>query len=117
NGLHSVDALLANGYHWVLVPQRPVSEVQGKWTVGEEMLQAIDTSGRLGSVGTLAHRVASALHHEERLLEAWSPMFLKRELDRWFWPQGIDHISVKKLWEENLTRYVYFPRLRDREVF
>ena len=44
-------------------------------------------------------------------------MFLKRELDRWFWPQGLDHISVKKLWEENLTRYLYLPRLRDREVF
>ena len=44
-------------------------------------------------------------------------MFLKRELDRWFWSQGLDHISVKKLWEENLTRYLYLPRLRDREVF
>ncbi|MBI5949977.1 MAG: ATP-binding protein [Chloroflexi bacterium] len=113
----SVDALLGEGYRWALFPQRTAVEDQGKWKVAEETWAALDTSGRLGSTGTLARRIASALQQEERLLEAWSPMFLKRELDRWFWPQGVDHISVKKLWEENLTRYVYFPRLRDRDVF
>jgi hypothetical protein len=115
--LQSVDALLGEGYRWALLPQRTVSEDQDKWKVGEETFKAMDTAGRLGSMGTLARRIATALQQEERLLEAWSPMFLKRELDRWFWPQGIDHISAKKLWEENLTRYVYFPRLRDRDVF
>ena len=60
--------------------------------------------------------MGNALVAEERLLTAWSPMFLKRELDRWFWSQGLDHVSVKKLWEEYLTRYLYFPRLRDRDV-
>jgi uncharacterized protein len=115
--LQGIDAQLAGGYHWAVVPQRSVNEVAGKWEVGPESLHAIDTSGRLGSMGTLARRVTAALQHEERLLDAWSPMFLKRELDRWFWPQGVDHISAKKLWDENLTRYVYFPRLKDREVF
>lgn len=115
--LQSVEALLGEGYRWAILPQRAVAEEQGKWKVGEESLRAMDTAGRFGSTGTLARRIASALQQEERLLEAWSPMFLKRELDRWFWPQGLDHISVKKLWEENLTRYVYFPRLRDRDVF
>ncbi len=113
----NVNALLADGYHWALVPECAVSEKQGKWEVGGESLRVLNTAGQLGSTGTLAGRVASALQREEILLEAWSPMFLKRELDRWFWPQGLDHISVKKLWEENLTRYLYLPRLRDREVF
>jgi predicted AAA+ superfamily ATPase len=115
--LQSIDALLGEGYRWAILPQRAVAEDQGKWKVGDESLRAMDTAGRLGSTGTLARRIASALQQEERLLEAWSPMFLKRELDRWFWPQGLEHMSVKKLWEENLTRYVYFPRLRDRDVF
>jgi predicted AAA+ superfamily ATPase len=113
----TVDALLADGYRWAVLPHRTVREKDGKWEPGVEEFAVIDTAGRLGSMGTLARRVASALQQEERLLEAWSPMFLKRELDRWFWPQGLDHVSVRKLWEENLTRYVYFPRLRDREVF
>ena len=112
-----VNALLADGYHWALVPECDVSEKQGKWEVGGESLRVLNTAGQLGSTGTLAGRVASALQREEILLEAWSPMLLKRELDRWFWSQGLDHISVKKLWEENLTRYLYLPRLRDREVF
>lgn len=115
--LQSVDALLGEGYRWAILPQRAVAEEQGKFKVGDESLRAMDTAGRLGSTGTLARRIASALQQDELLLEAWSPMFLKRELDRWFWPQGLEHISVKKLWEENLTRYVYFPRLRDRDVF
>ena len=113
----NVNALLADGYHWALVPECAVSEGQDKWEVGRESLRVLNTAGQLGSTGTLAGRVASALQREEILLEAWSPMFLERELDRWFWPQGLDHISVKKLWEENLTRYLYLPRLRDREVF
>ncbi|MEX0683367.1 MAG: DUF499 domain-containing protein [Dehalococcoidia bacterium] len=115
--LQGIDALLGEGYRWALLPERSVFEKDGTWRVSEEAWKALDTSGRLGSTGTLARRMTAALQAEERLLEAWSPMFLKRELDRWFWPQGMDHISAKKLWEENLTRYVYFPRLRDREVF
>ncbi|MEZ4494699.1 MAG: DUF499 domain-containing protein [Dehalococcoidia bacterium] len=113
----AVASLLSEGYRWALVLQTTPKEEDGRWKVGPEELRQIDTSGRLGSLGTIAHRVSSALQHEERLLESWSPMFLKRELERWFWPQGLDHISIKKLWEENLTRYPYLPRLKDRDVF
>lgn len=63
-----------------------------------------------------AQRVGNTLTNEERLLTAWSPMSLKRELDRWFWPRRLDHIPVKKLWEDYLCRSIYFPRPRDRDV-
>lgn len=124
-----VDTDLGNGYRWVLAPYLRVTEDQGRWKVMEredartdderrrERWAAIDTSLRgLASLGSIARRAGDALQTEERLLSAWSPMFLSRELDRWFWSQGIDHVSVKKLWEENLTRYLYFPRLLNRDV-
>ncbi len=115
--LQAVDATIADGYRWALMPQRSAFDEDGKWKVGEETWRAIDTSQGLGATGSLARRIAFALQSDELLLEAWSPMFLKRELDRWFWTDGVGHISARKLFEENLSRYVYFPRLRDRDVF
>lgn len=93
-------------------------QVESRWTAEDEDWRSIETGqrGLDSSPGALAQRVAAVLRAEERLLEAWSPIFLTRELDRWFWPQGMDTIAVKKLWEENLCRYTYFPRLLSRDV-
>jgi predicted AAA+ superfamily ATPase len=113
----AIDTDLLAGYRWALAPQRAVRQENDRWKAGDEEWRALDTSQRgLGPAGSIAQRVGYALQAEERLLSAWSPMFLARELERWFWPQGLDHVSVKKLWEENLTRYLYFPRLKDRDV-
>jgi predicted AAA+ superfamily ATPase len=113
-----IETDLRIGYRWVLAPRRGVRQVDGPWTAeSEDDWRATDTSQRgLGSLGGIAQRASDALQAEERLLTAWSPMFLARELERWFWPQGMTHVSVRKLWEENLTRYIYFPRLLNREV-
>lgn len=109
---------LRAGYRWALSPARSVRQTGDRWTAEDEVWKALDVGGgRIeSSAGSLAQRVAAALEAEERLQRAYSPMFLARELDRWFWPQGLDHLSVKKLWEENLCRYTYFPRLANREV-
>jgi hypothetical protein len=112
-----IDTDLKVAYRWALAPGRTARQVDGRWTSGEEEWRAIDTAQRgMFSLGGVAQRVGDALQAEERLLTAWSPMFLTRELERWFWSQGLEHLSVKKLWEENLTRYLYFPRLANRDV-
>ena len=112
-----VDTLLSNGYRWVLAPAQAVNRDEGgRFAPEPETFRAVDMTGRLGSTGSLAVRVSSALQQEELLLETWSPLSLQRELDRWFWSRGLEHINAKQLWEEYLTRYLYFPRLRDREV-
>jgi hypothetical protein len=112
----SVDALLRDGYRWALVPERQATLAGGTWTVGDETMVAVDTSRGLSSVGKLAEKTLTALQQDEKALAGWSQLSLQRELDRWFWPQGIDHVSVRKLWEENLTRYVYFPRPMTKDV-
>ncbi|HMO54395.1 MAG TPA: hypothetical protein PJ994_07825, partial [Tepidiformaceae bacterium] len=113
----SVDALLGEGYKWAIYPEQATRSVDGRWTVeGAETWAAQDASRTLGATGGLGRKISSALEHEERLLPAWSPLSLARELERWFWREGVNHVLVKKLWEENLCRYVYFPRLRNLEV-
>lgn len=117
NALHSVDAQLARGYHWAIVPQQRPVQANGKWTIGEETLDAVNTDGQLSSMGALAPRMAAALQSKGQLVGAWSPIFLTQELERWFWSQGLEHVSAKRLWEENFSRYVYLPRLGNRDVF
>ncbi len=109
--------LLSEGYRWAIVPVQEVRQEGGKWKVGEERMKDVDIATGLGPAGgSLAQRVGAALQKEEGLLLRWSPMFVKRELERWFWSQGLDHVGTRQFWDENLTRYPFFPRLRDREV-
>lgn len=112
-----IDTDLRVGYRWALVPYQEVAQEGERWTVRPEGWRALDTmQGGLFAQGGIVQRMAGALQAEERVLTAWSPMFLLRELERWFWSQGLEHLSVKKLWEEYLTRYLYFPRLASRDV-
>jgi predicted AAA+ superfamily ATPase len=112
----AIAALLESGYRWVIVPHSQAVQRDGTWTVEPEQMRAIDTAGKLGGTGSLAKKVMAALQADELLLESWSPVFLTQELERWFWPQGMQHIGIKQLWEENLARYTYFPRLLNRQV-
>lgn len=112
----AIDGLLSDGYRWFLVPYQGVREKNGELILETETIRAIHTSGRLGSAGPIAQRAAATLESEELLLLRWSPHFLSEVLDRWFWRRGLEHIEARRLWEENLTRYLYLPRLADAEV-
>lgn len=118
DALKKVEADLRTGYRWALVPARAVRQAGERWTAEAEAWKALDIAGRglESSAGSLAQRLAAVLEAEERLQRAYSPMFLARELERWFWSQGLEQLSVRKLWEENLCRYTYFPRLASRDV-
>jgi len=105
-------------YRWVLLPaQEVVQREDQRWTGGDEQWQTLDLDrGGLFASGDLAQRVTQALETEERLLTKCTPFYLARELERWFWSQGWEDLSLRKLWDEYLTRYLYFPRLCTREV-
>ena len=49
------------------------------------------------------------------LIANWSPALLRLELDRCLWKDE-SHVSLKRAWD-CLTTYLYFPRLRDEDVF
>jgi hypothetical protein len=99
----TVDLRLAEAYHWLLVPMQP------------EAAGAVDFDVvRLNGVGSLAKRVSDKLVRDNHLNLVYTPVLLRLQLDRIpLWPDG--HIRVADLWE-NLARYPYLPRLRDRAV-
>jgi hypothetical protein len=104
----TVAAQLDAAYKWTLVPvQEGTSPLQ--W-------EALPLDTGLASVGSIPQRVSHRLQSDEHLITAWSPTHLQRELERYLWKEGQPHIGVKQLWEEYLTRYCYFPRLRDKGV-
>lgn len=116
SAMRAFEATLLAGYKWALLPRRAAVRDGDRWTLSDERWEALDLSATLAATGGLARKVTGALQHHELLLTAWSPMFLQEALDRWFWSQGLERVSVRALWDEYLSRYVYFPRLKDREV-
>ena len=109
----ALEARLHDAYKWLLVPQQLVPE----GGVPEPLSwQAYNLSGAgLGSIGSLVQRASYRMVTDGLLIKAWSPIHLKRELDRWVWQDGRDHVSLKQVWGY-LTTYLYFSRLRSVDV-
>ena len=105
----SVAVRLNEHYKWVIDPEqdgtKPIVYTPRILNVSAVDLDASPTtqaSARLREAGTLIMK--------------WSPYMLNLELDKWLWKDGVDHLGVKYVWEDLLTKYVYFPRLRDQSV-
>ena len=105
----SIEAILSGAYIWLLVPEEPHAAGTTQWQTVRVQ------SGRLDAIGSIVERAASTLQSNELLLPMWSPTHLKRELDRWLWKDGEDHVTVRELWEY-FARYPYLSRLVSREV-
>ncbi len=101
----TVDARIAETYIWMLVPEQFDPQKPGvDW---EEM--------RATGQGALAERASKKLVGEELLITRYSAARLRMDLDKFNLWGGRDHISLKQLWEY-YARYLYLPRLRDKEV-
>ena len=62
----------------------------------------------------LLSRASKKLASDEGLLPELGPARLDRELQKYIW-NGKGHLSLKDLWEY-LNRYIYLPRVKDRNV-
>jgi hypothetical protein len=60
--------------------------------------------------------VRAGAQRDELLIDNWSPVLLKMELDRYLWPDDAPHVGLRQVCT-NLATYVYLPRLRNRDVF
>jgi len=107
-GDRTIGAQLDGAYQWALSPYQ---EGTGPLEWETVLLKGND----LGSTGGLVQRVSYRLQSQELLITSWSPIHLRRELDKYLWKEGQPHIGVKQLWEY-LATYPYLPRLRDNEV-
>ncbi|RMH20600.1 MAG: ATP-binding protein, partial [Acidobacteria bacterium] len=86
-----------------LVPNQPEPTAEVDW----EVL-------RVQGNGSLAERVSRRLEREESLLPRMGGLRLRHELDKHLW-RDRDHVAVGEL-AEYFARYLYLPRVRDRET-
>ncbi|CAG0999165.1 hypothetical protein PLCT2_02959 [Planctomycetaceae bacterium] len=96
---------LAQTWVWPLVPTQPAAT--GPVEISEQQ--------RLKGASSFVDELGSKLEDAEMLFTTLGPKRLKMVLDEFLWKDA-DHLGIKRLWEEYLTRYVYLPRLRDQNV-
>ena len=69
---------------------------------------------RVSGKGGLAKRTSSKLVLDEAFLPRWGSVRLRMTLDEYLWKDR-EHVTVGELWEW-LPRYLYLPRLKDRQT-
>lgn len=93
-------------YRWLLCPSQDAA------TDPKPHIEAfpLNTSG--GSLGGELERVCS---DNELVISTWSPIHLRAKMKEFYWKDGKTSASAMAFWEDTL-RYLYLPRLKDREV-
>ena len=72
------------------------------------------TTAKIPAQDGLLARASKKLVSDEGLLPELGPARLDRELQKYIW-NGKPHLHLKDLWEY-LNRYIYMPRVKNREV-
>jgi predicted AAA+ superfamily ATPase len=93
-------------YRWLLCP------VQETPTESKLSVEAFSVNTAGGSVGREIERVCV---DNELVITAWSPIHLKTKLKEIYWKGGKPATGAMAFWEDTL-RYLYLPRLKDRDV-
>ena len=101
---NALDQAVRDCYHWLLVPMK---------TDDGTGINPVRINAVLGS--NLANAVEKTLLNEELVIFKWSPMGLKRHLERYYLKDGVTEIPVRKVWED-LCNYCSMPRLTKESV-
>ena len=66
--------------------------------------------------GLIASAVSAWVCENEFLIKAWSPIFLKQLLEKYYFKNGVEEVSIRKVLNDTCS-YLYMPRIRNEEVF
>ena len=99
----TVESRIPESYQWVLVPTQPNPKGTIEW---------VDV--RLQNGGSLAERAAKKLISDDLMRTQMGGNLLRLELDRVPLWRG-NHVHLQQL-ADDFARYLYLPRLKDREV-
>jgi len=99
----TVKTRLKETWCYLLYPMQESAQADVEWIAAKVPAQD----------GLLA-RASKKLASDEGLLPELGPARLDRELQKYIW-NGKAHLSLKDLWEY-LNRYIYLPRVKDRNV-
>lgn len=103
-----IPALLRETYKRVLVPYQG-SATASVIDLESCVLQTTDST-RLREV------LLNTLHSEEHVLREWAAVHLEGLLGQYYWREDNEVVSVATVGQD-LTRYVYLPRLLNKAVF
>lgn len=71
-------------------------------------------------VSALGSNISSAaeqvLLNNQDVVRQWSPIMLKKVLEKFYFKNGSSEVRIKTLWED-LAKYLYLPRIKDVDVF
>lgn len=88
---------------YLLYPIQETAQANVEWTTAKVPAQ-----------DGLLSRASKKLVSDEGLLPELGPARLDRELQKYIW-NGKGHLGLKDLWEY-LNRYIYLPRIKNRQV-
>jgi predicted AAA+ superfamily ATPase len=93
-------------YRWLLCP------VQETPTEPRPSIEAfsLNTTG-----GSVAGEIERACGDNELVITTWSPIHLRTKLKELYWKEGQPSAKAMAFWEDTL-RYLYLPRLKNRDV-
>lgn len=91
-------------YCWLLVPHQETA-------AGKPIVEAFKIPSGGGSAGTEIERICS---DNELVIGSWSAIHLRQLLRDYYWPHD-KAAAAKAVWED-IQKYLYMPRLKDREV-
>jgi predicted AAA+ superfamily ATPase len=94
-------------YKWLLCP------VQGSPTDSKPTVEVFPLNTGSSNLGGEIERVCL---DNELVITKWSPIHLRRILQELYWKAEKPAIEAMVFWEDSL-RYLYLPRLKNREVF
>ena len=99
----TVLARLRECWCYLLYPYQENAQADVEWT-----------SSKVAAQDGLLSRACKKLVSDNTLLPELGPQRLDRDLQHYIW-NNRPHLSLKELWDY-LNRYIYLPRLKDREV-
>lgn len=104
----ALTGLVRETYKWLMAP---VEEFRaGKPELKWEAVQVSPSSP------SLMQAIEQKLREEEWLITEWSPIFLRQELARWYFKDGVTEVSALRVWQD-CCHYLYLPRLANDVVF
>lgn len=99
----TVKTRLKEVWCYLLYPMQESAQADVEWI-----------AAKVSAQDGLLLRASKKLASDEGLLPELGPARLDRELQKYIW-NGKGHLSLKDLWEY-LNRYIYLPRVKDRNV-
>ena len=101
-----LDGMILNAFRFLLVP---VPDGPAGVSFDVRKLQPSPTD-QLGAV------IDRTLLSEEDVVRGWSPLMLRRMLEKYYFRNGVTEVSTRKLWTD-MASFYYLPRIVSADAF